>query len=234
MTVAISQTGALTFPADAAIAPNLLVTRNSDNELVAAGAGTAEVYVLDERALAADQLCAAFPLVEGTVYRLTAAGAASQYASCYQAASGKVDDTPGGRFVGIYLDAAAADGDIVRVLHFKKLPALRVEAVTADRTVLASECDGRCFTTVGASGTVTFAMPAATLGMSVMFRVGAAHELRIDPDGTEVVSLPSTGVPGAAGKYLTANADGETVFLVCTKAGQWNCFGFTGTWTAEA
>jgi hypothetical protein len=70
--------------------------------------------------------------------------------------------------------------------------------------------------------------------MNAWFRVGAAQELRIDPDGTEVISLPSTGVPGAAGKYLTANADGETVQLVCTKAGQWNVFGFTGTWTAEA
>lgn len=233
MTVAISQTGALTFLADAAIAPNLLVTRNSDNELVAAGAGTAEVYVLDERALAALQPVAAYPLVEGTVYRLTAAGAASQYASAYQAASGKVDDTAGGRFIGIYLDAPAADGDIVRVLHFKKSAQLRVEAATADRTVLASECDGRCFTTVGASGTVVFALPAATLGMSVKFRVGAAQELRIDPDGTEVIALPSTGVAGAAGKYLTANADGETVELVCTKAGAWSAFGFTGTWTAE-
>jgi hypothetical protein len=49
-----------------------------------------------------------------------------------------------------------------------------------------------------------------------------------------VIALPSTGVAGAAGKYLTANADGESVHLMCTKAGTWTAFGFTGTWTAEA
>lgn len=105
-------------------------------------------------------------------------------------------------------------------------------AKTANYTVKAYE-SGQTFTTVGAAGAVVFAMPAATLGLEYFFRVGAAQELRIDPNGTETIALPSTGVQGAAGKYLTADADGETVHLICTKAGQWSVFGFTGTWTAE-
>lgn len=234
MTVALSQTGGLTFPASTALAPNLLVTRDSNNKLELAGAGTAEVFVLDERALAADQLMAAFPLKEGNVYRLTVNEATAIYADLFQAASGKISDTPAGRYIGKGLKAGAADGDIIEVIHLKKDSAFRVEAATADRTVLAAECDGRVFTTVGAAGTVVFAVPAAKLGMELRFRVGAAQELRIDPNGTEVIALPSTGVAGAAGKYLTANADGETVHLVCTKAGTWSVFGFTGTWTAEA
>jgi len=108
-----------------------------------------------------------------------------------------------------------------------------VAVKTADYTVLASE-SGKLFSTVGASGTVVFAMPAATVGLKYRFHVGAAQELRIDPNGTETISLPSTGVAGAAGKYLTANAAGETVDLECVSAGTWACFGFTGTWTAEA
>jgi hypothetical protein len=108
-----------------------------------------------------------------------------------------------------------------------------VTAKTADYTVLAAD-SGTCFTTVGAAGTVIFALPAAVVGLEYYFRVGAAQELRIDPNGTEVIALPSTGVAGAAGKYLTANADGESVHLMCTKAGTWTAFGFTGTWTAEA
>lgn len=105
---------------------------------------------------------------------------------------------------------------------------------TADYTVVALTDNGATFATDGATGTVTFAMPAATVGQKYRFRVGAAQELRIDPNLTETIALPSTGVQGAAGKYLTANADGETVSIECTRAGQWSVFGYTGTWTAEA
>lgn len=233
MTVAIALEGGLTFLASAALAPNRLVTRDSNNKMEYAVGKTSEIYVTDERALAADQLIAVFRLDPDALFRLTADGAATQYANAYQAAAGKVSATPGGRLVGLFYDAAGADGDIVRVLPLSRSQAMAVEACTADRTVLASECDGRVFTTVGAAGTVIFALPAATLGMELKFRVGAAQELRIDPNGTEKVSLPSTGVPGAAGKYLTADAAGESVYLVCAKVGEWSVFGFTGTWTAE-
>ncbi len=108
-----------------------------------------------------------------------------------------------------------------------------VQTKTADYTVTAGD-NGRTFSTAGATGTVTFAMPAAVPGLKYRFRVGAAQALRIDPDGTETISLPSTGVPGAAGKYLTADAAGESVDLECVVAGTWTVFGYTGTWTAEA
>lgn len=106
-----------------------------------------------------------------------------------------------------------------------------VVAKTADYTLTVQD-SGKTFTTVGASGTVVFSLPAAIVGCRYRFRVGAAQELRIDPNGTEVIALPSTGVASAAGAYLTANADGETVEIECTKAGTWSVFGFTGTWTA--
>ena len=112
-------------------------------------------------------------------------------------------------------------------------PASTVQTKTADYTVTAGD-SGRTFSTTGASATVTFAMPAAVPGLRYRFHVGAAQELRIDPNGSETCSLPSTGVPGAAGKYLTANAAGETVAIECALAGTWSVFGFTGTWTAEA
>lgn len=108
-----------------------------------------------------------------------------------------------------------------------------VEAKTGNYPVVAATDSGKVFTSVGASGTITITLPAATVGQNYMFRVGAAQQLRIDPDGTEVIALPSTGVAGAAGKYLVADADGETVHLVCTKAGTWSVMGYTGSWTAE-
>jgi hypothetical protein len=106
-------------------------------------------------------------------------------------------------------------------------------AKTANYTVTTNE-NGTGFTTTGAGAAVTFAMPAATVGLHYYFYVNAVQELRIDPNGTETISLPSSGVPGAAGKYLTANAVGESVHLMCAVAGTWAVMGFTGTWTAEA
>ncbi len=107
-----------------------------------------------------------------------------------------------------------------------------VEAHTAGDTLTAAET-GSVHTTVGAGGSVTFAMPAAVVGLEFFFRVGAAQELRIDPNGTETIALTSTGVQGAAGKYLTANLAGESVHIICDTAGEWTVYGFTGTWTAE-
>lgn len=91
-------------------------------------------------------------------------------------------------------------------------------------------------TNTGASGTVTLILPAASaanVGARFLFAVGAAQQLRIDPNGTDTISLPSTGVPGAAGKYLVASAIGETLEIACLIAGNWAVLGFTGSWTAE-
>lgn len=108
---------------------------------------------------------------------------------------------------------------------------LEFQVKTGNYTVLAEE-SGTGFTNVGASAAITFALPAAVVGLQYLFAVGVAQELRIDPNGTETISLPSSGVPQAAGAYLTADAIGETVHIVCVTAGSWRVFGFTGTWTA--
>lgn len=107
-----------------------------------------------------------------------------------------------------------------------------VEAHTAGDTLTTAE-SGSVHSNTGASGTIVIALPAATVGLEYGFYVGAAQELRIDPNGSETISLPSTGVAGAAGKYLVADAVGETVYLFCAKAGTWAVRGYTGTWTAE-
>jgi hypothetical protein len=111
--------------------------------------------------------------------------------------------------------------------------AIDVEPHTAGDALTVHE-NGTAHTNTGASGAITIALPAAVPGLHYYFYVNAAQELRIDPNGTETISLPSTGVPGAAGKYLTANAVGESVHLACMVAGSWAVLGYTGTWTAEA
>jgi hypothetical protein len=84
-----------------------------------------------------------------------------------------------------------------------------------------------------AARTVTFTLPAAVVGMRVNAVVEAAQELRLDPNGTETIALPSSGVQGAAGKYLVADAVGENVMLICVTIGTWDVLNYTGTWTAE-
>ncbi|MCI0357233.1 MAG: hypothetical protein L0211_01950 [Planctomycetaceae bacterium] len=222
-----------TFPSNSALAAGLRV-KLSAGFLVAAVAADDELGVLDQTVLAADTVAAVRLPAPNESLRVMASAAIAQYADVYRAAAGKISATPNGERWGIALEAASGDGSLIEVL---RLPADAqvnlVEAHTADDALTAAEMYGSIHTSVGAGGTITLTLPAAVVGMHAKFRVGAAQELRIDPNGAEVISLPSSGVPGAAGKYLTANADGETVELVCTKAGQWSVYGFTGTWTAE-
>lgn len=111
--------------------------------------------------------------------------------------------------------------------------AIRNVAVkTAAYTVTTTD-NGTVFTNEGATGAITVSLPAATVGLFYDFVVKAAQELRIDPNGTETIALP-TGVQQAAGKYISADADGEFIRIVCVKTGQWNVLGSVGTWTAEA
>lgn len=108
-----------------------------------------------------------------------------------------------------------------------------VEARTTGKTVTTAE-SGKRFTNAGAGAAVTFAMPAAVQGLEYWFHVEAAQELRIDPNGTETIALPSSGAQGAAGKYLSADAVGEWVHIECVVTGKWAVMGYAGTWTAEA
>lgn len=102
---------------------------------------------------------------------------------------------------------------------------------TAAYTVTTADV-GAIFTNTGAGGAVTFSLPAATVGQWYEFVVSVAQELRVDPNGTETMSLPSDGTKQAAGAYLTANAVGESLKIVCVVAGTWESVSYTGTWTA--
>lgn len=107
-----------------------------------------------------------------------------------------------------------------------------VSPKTANYTVVANVDNGVTFTNEGATGAITFALPAATVGQWFVFVVKAAQELRIDPNGTQTIAL-DTGVQQAAGKYITANAIGERIGVECVKAGEWETFDPVGTWAAE-
>lgn len=223
------------FTAGAAIAKYLRV-KLSSGTLAAAGAADVELGTMENASLAAnDVVSVRLRTAEGT-QKMVASEAMSAGASVYGAASGKVGDTANGNYIGTALEASTADGDVIEVLRGAPRgdgATVTVEAHTGDDTLTVAE-SGSLHTNTGAAGTITIALPAAVAGLEYSFAVGAAQQLRIDPNGSETISLPSTGVPGAAGKYLVADAIGETVVLACASAGSWRVMGYTGTWTAEA
>lgn len=107
-----------------------------------------------------------------------------------------------------------------------------VFAKTADFTIVTPDHQKAHYTNEGATGAVNFNLPAATKGQEYSFGVVAAQTFNINPNGTDKVCLPTTGVPGAAGKGITHNTAGMTARLVCLTAGLWQVMGSTGTWTA--
>jgi len=109
----------------------------------------------------------------------------------------------------------------------------RKTTADADGGPLTAAAAGGVYTNEGAGGAAALLLPAAAVGMEFYFYVMAAQELRIDPDGTETIGLPSSGVQQAAGKYIVADAVGEYVHILCVKAGQWETLDYRGTWTVE-
>ena len=115
-----------------------------------------------------------------------------------------------------------------RIARFK-----RVQAFTASTTLTYGDSDAT-FTNAGATGAIVLTLPSAVPGMTYRFRVSAAYSYTVAVAGTDTMSLPSTGVPGTAGKGLVNSGTvGPTLEIQCTSTGTWSVMGFTGTWTAQ-
>lgn len=225
--------GPRTYNAGEAITEYLRV-KLSGTDVVKAGAGEEWIgTTLDQ--VASGSPVAVEPSTTPGTRKMVASAAVTAGDALYGAAGGKVSGTVVGRKIGTALQAASGDGSIIEVALANNLGtghALTIEAKTGNYTVTAAD-SGKVFTNTGAGGTITFTLPVAVVGLHYIFSVGAAQALRIDPNGTETIALPSTGVPAAAGKYIVASAEAGTVTVVCTKAGGWAVSGYTGTWTAE-
>jgi hypothetical protein len=111
----------------------------------------------------------------------------------------------------------------------------RIDETPIARTA-ATTCryfsNGQVFTNTGAGAAVTFTLPKAKPGRKYKFRVTAAQQMRVDPEGTETIAI--AGVQQAPGKYVWADAPGEGFDLECIVAGKWEMTNAIGTITAEA
>lgn len=121
---------------------------------------------------------------------------------------------------------------LVRLQASIKLPVI-VSATGATLTPAQAYSNAH-LSNLGAAGAITFALPPSKVGMRVVAIVETAQALQLDPNGTETIALPSTGVQGAAGKYLTCATVAGRVQLVVLTAGTWDVVAVAGTWTAEA
>lgn len=130
------------------------------------------------------------------------------------------------------LAATKADGDTTANVVLNYTPAEKIVTKTADYTILEGD-NGTIFTTSGASGTVVFTLPVGKPGLKYGFEVGASQAVRIDPNGSETLSL-HTGAVQAAGKYATSSTAGHFFWFECIRSGHWNCVGYAGTLTVEA
>lgn len=134
----VNATPMVSFPYNATVGPYLRVMLTS-GQLVVAGALDREIGVVPKRLLtsglgSATSAAIVTPNAEGTV-RMIAAGAISQYAKVYGAASGKVSATANGNYIGIALAATTADGDEVEVLRLSSESGLVYSNVAASAAV---------------------------------------------------------------------------------------------------
>lgn len=218
-------------------APHLLCRKGTGDRQILVGTATARPLGVVTDAFAVTTNAGVQLLGTCGTVILTASGAITVDAPLYSAADGKVSATAtaGCWLVGYALTAAADGGEFEAVTCVPTLVGVPVTVSATGGAVTALQAfQAVHVSNAGASGAATFTLPAAVVGMRVTANVEAAQELRLDPNGTETIALPSSGVQGAAGKYLTADAVGERVQLVCFTAGTWDVIDYSGTWTAEA
>lgn len=107
----------------------------------------------------------------------------------------------------------------------------QVEHKAGNYTVLTTD-NGVNFTNLGASGTITFTLPPATMGLEFIFTCRhATNDLRVDPYNTEQIeSTASPSVIGTAGQYIWSEGLGSSLHLICLEDGKWSVRAHRGTW----
>jgi len=88
---------------------------------------------------------------------------------------------------------------------------------------------GTHFNDNGASGTVTFSLPSAAIGLRYIFTELSALNFILQVNGTDLVYI-DTNVSSAGGT-VTAGGLGSSVSIECPAAGIWVATSVTGAWT---
>lgn len=103
-----------------------------------------------------------------------------------------------------------------------------VTSKTASYAVLAAD-SYLDFDNNGAAGSVTFTLPASTVGLAYGFAVMEAQNLVIDAPGGVTIYLGE--ISTTAGGTITSNAVGSYLFIKCRSATEWLAQSSLGSWT---
>lgn len=126
-----------TFTAGEALLPKRRVkvesgTTTDPVEVVYADAGEQHIGITGNESTADGALVSVNPMNATGSYEGTAAGAFARGATLYGAADGKIDDASSGSAIGIALEAATADGDVVQWISFAVLSTTAATVSIAD------------------------------------------------------------------------------------------------------
>ena len=97
----------------------------------------------------------------------------------------------------------------------------------ANSTNISQYFSNATFHNNGATGGVTYSLPAGTQGLQYTFLRYASFAVLIDPNGTEIIR------GGGAGKYLSLDSNGANVTLRCVVPGIWEIISTNGTTSFE-
>ena len=136
-----------------------------------------------------------------------------------------------------YLDTSAVGtvtaSKVMTVDASSQVSGWRRKVVSVDGGNINAAMAGATVDNTPSGSAAVFNLPAALPGMFFRFVVKSAFAMRINPDGTETIGLPSSGAQQAQGKYIEADAVGEYVDVQCVTAGTWDTFDYRGTWGVE-
>lgn len=203
------------FTASTAIAKYLRVALSA-GQLIAAGAAVPEIGTLEDASFAAGDVRAVrLRSAAGTV-KMVASGAITAGAYCFGAASGKISASAGGTPIGIALEAASADGDVIEVLRETDLmPRAAAVAAAGSAQGDAAALTGMVNVVSAADGTKGVILPSAAEGLVIhVYSSVATNGLKIYP--------PSSGTINDGSANAAITIEGKTMaYCIGTSATNW-------------
>jgi hypothetical protein len=103
----------------------------------------------------------------------------------------------------------------------------KLNIITTDITLDAAQVYGSVIVMSGGAETAT--LPAAVVGMNVLFYASASGVKNINPNGTDTIVL-TTAALTAGYQIESPGAVGDFIALVCLAANQWTAMGRSGVW----